>query len=127
MFDITTHNGTITVESPTGQHKTFDIRTQKPDANFAPGERVLALLAGPDNTSDYQGIGFVKPGGRIVLWKRYRNGDMPAVVKVLQHPEHYKKLGMKYHHEGRCIRCNRKLTTPESIESGIGPVCAGLE
>jgi hypothetical protein len=27
--------------------------------------------------------------------------------------------------EGTCVRCNRRLTTPESIESGIGPVCAG--
>lgn len=31
--------------------------------------------------------------------------------------------------EGTCRRCNRnrKLTVPESIQSGIGPVCAGRE
>ncbi|NNM34462.1 MAG: hypothetical protein HKO53_15395 [Gemmatimonadetes bacterium] len=28
-------------------------------------------------------------------------------------------------HEGRCACCGRKLTTPESIDRGIGPVCAG--
>ena len=28
-------------------------------------------------------------------------------------------------HEGRCARCNRKLTVPSSIESGFGPECAG--
>lgn len=28
-------------------------------------------------------------------------------------------------HEGKCCRCGRKLTVPESIESGIGPECAG--
>lgn len=28
--------------------------------------------------------------------------------------------------EGRCIRCNRLLTEPNSIKTGIGPVCAGL-
>ena len=27
-------------------------------------------------------------------------------------------------HEGRCGRCNRALTVPESIASGIGPECA---
>lgn len=27
-------------------------------------------------------------------------------------------------HEGRCGRCGRKLTTPASIDTGIGPVCA---
>ena len=27
--------------------------------------------------------------------------------------------------EGRCVKCNKKLTKPESIRTGIGPVCAG--
>ena len=27
-------------------------------------------------------------------------------------------------HEGRCGRCGRKLTTPQSVETGFGPVCA---
>lgn len=27
-------------------------------------------------------------------------------------------------HDGRCCRCGRKLTTPESVQSGIGPECA---
>jgi len=26
-------------------------------------------------------------------------------------------------HEGRCGRCSRPLTTPESIRRGLGPVC----
>jgi hypothetical protein len=28
-------------------------------------------------------------------------------------------------HEGKCGRCGRKLTAPESIASGVGPECAG--
>jgi hypothetical protein len=28
-------------------------------------------------------------------------------------------------HEGRCCRCGRRLTVPESIYAGIGPDCAG--
>jgi hypothetical protein len=32
--------------------------------------------------------------------------------------------GLKVHHEGRCCRCGRKLTVPESIETGLGPECA---
>jgi hypothetical protein len=27
-------------------------------------------------------------------------------------------------HEGRCGRCSRPLTVPESIETGLGPECA---
>ena len=28
-------------------------------------------------------------------------------------------------HSGRCLRCGRKLTHPESIETGFGPECSG--
>ena len=27
-------------------------------------------------------------------------------------------------HEGRCGRCSRVLTVPESLQTGLGPVCA---
>lgn len=30
---------------------------------------------------------------------------------------------IKFYHEGRCCRCGRKLTVPESIKTGIGPEC----
>jgi hypothetical protein len=31
----------------------------------------------------------------------------------------------EFHHCGFCCRCGRTLTDPASIESGIGPICAG--
>lgn len=125
-FDIATHNGIVTVENTVrGTHRTFRIRTQPDDAKFAPKERVLSLLVGQDNESDYNGIGFVKDDGRVILWKRYRTPQYEALVKVLTMPDHYRTLGCVYHFEGHCRRCNRTLTTPESIRDGIGPVCAG--
>ena len=36
-------------------------------------------------------------------------GVLPEALRVLHH--------------GRCGRCGRKLTTPESIRLGLGPVC----
>lgn len=34
------------------------------------------------------------------------------------------KLGqVQFMHEGRCGRCGRELTDPESIQSGLGPEC----
>ena len=30
---------------------------------------------------------------------------------------------IKIHHNGHCSICGKKLSTPESIENGIGPVC----
>lgn len=127
-FDIRTHNGKITVENTVrGTHRTFRIKTQPEDANFAPNERILSLLVGPDNTGDYLQIGFVKDDGRVILWRKYRTAQYEALVRVLQRPDHYRSLGCQYHYEGRCRRCNRTLTTPESVQSGIGPVCAGRE
>jgi hypothetical protein len=39
-----------------------------------------------------------------------------------------RKAAEDYGHEiGSCAICNRTLTDPESIERGIGPICAGKE
>lgn len=124
-FDIRTHNGKITVENTVrSTHRTFQIKTQKADADFAPGERILSLLTGSDNQLSYTSIGFVKPDGRVILWKKYRTDHYRALVRVLQQPERYKALGCVYHYEGACRRCNRALTNPTSIITGIGPECA---
>lgn len=125
MNVIDTHNGVYTVtSSKTGEHRTFMIRTQDTDAAFAPGERIVALLTGPDNENDYQPFGFVKPGGRIVVWKKHRGGEFEQLARMLEHLEEHQQAGrVAVDHEGRCRRCNRRLTTPESIRSGIGPVC----
>ena len=70
---VATHNGTITIYNPaTDAHRTFRIRTQPDDSDFAPGQRVVSLLVGPDNESDYQGFGFVSYG-RIAVWHSRRN------------------------------------------------------
>jgi len=126
-FNIATHNGRITMRNPaTGNHRTFQIRTQPADSEFAPGERVVALMNGSDNENSYQGFGFVKDNGWIILWKRYRqSGTYQAYTRMLREPAHYaEKHDIDYLYEGRCRVCNRTLTNPESIESGIGPVCA---
>lgn len=127
-MNIATHNGTVTVQSPTGNHRTFEIKTQKQDANFAPGKRILSLLTGPNNESDYRGLGFVIDG-KVILWKKNRTPHYWSLVKMLlaDNIESYESKGVKYYFEGRCIRCNRKLTTPESVESGIGPICAARD
>ena len=77
------HNGPYTIESQqTGDHRTFLIRTQRPDANFAPGERTIALLRGPDNEADYQGFGFVTDHG-IRVWASKRGGKFETYARLL--------------------------------------------
>jgi len=33
---------------------------------------------------------------------------------------------LAFYHHGRCCKCGRPLTTPESIQKGIGPFCDSL-
>jgi hypothetical protein len=123
-FAVGSHNGTITItNAATGQHRTFRIKTQKADAKFAPGERIVSLLTGPDNEQSFTQFGFVKSNGYIALWNKYRTATFRTYCRMLRYPGEYADR-CEYLYEGRCRRCDRKLTVPESIKSGIGPVCA---
>jgi len=125
-FDLRTHNGIVTVANTArGTHRTFRIHTQADDAKFAPKARILGLLIGQDNETDYNGIGFVKEDGRIILWRRYQTDTYAKLIRVLEQPDRFRALGFTYSYEGHCRRCNRLLTTPDSVRDGIGPVCAG--
>jgi hypothetical protein len=129
-------NGKITIESPKGGHRTFSIKTQEDDAKFAPGKRVIALLAGPDNENSYKGFGFVNETG-IYIWnsKKAPEGQpltswqvFGAMIWNLANKgeeSSYYKMGYRMLIEKKCLVCNRTLTTPESIANGIGPICAG--
>lgn len=130
---IAVFNGTHTIRNrETGEYRTFRVRTQKDDAKFAPGKRVLSLLTGSDNEASYTGFAFVEEDD-IKVWRsktgeeKWSNFDWFADMLFDLAANDGKKYGDKYEimTEGRCIVCNRKLTTPESIETGIGPVCAG--
>jgi hypothetical protein len=124
-------NGAITITSPKGGHRTFQVKTKKADAKFAAGKRVLSLLNGPDNTSSYVGFAFVEEDKVRVWAKKQAQGPWVAYGKMVlslcrdgeASPFHAK--GYRVMVEKRCMKCNRKLTHPESIESGLGPECAG--
>jgi hypothetical protein len=130
-FNLKTHNGIITVQSTTGQHRTFRIRTKSGKAKFAPGKRIVELLTGPDNTSDYRGFAFVNEDRQgnayIALWTNAKENDgkfYAGVKDILENPGKWKDKGFEFMVEGRCRKCNHVLTVPESIRSGIGPKCA---
>lgn len=125
-------NGTYTIVNlKTGEYRTFRVKTQPKDSKFAPGKRIVALLRGPDNERSYEPFGFVNDDGirvfkskqalkwtkwqwfAMMLWDLATNG-----VRLKGWGEYELKIAK------RCRICNRKLTTPESIDSGIGPICA---
>jgi hypothetical protein len=122
----------------TGTRFTFRLSCPKKDterggrvADRENGLRFVALLSGPDNTTDYQYLGCIRDGGDYVhgrksrvhadapsvevfawVWDHLRAGTLPATISIW--------------HEGRCGRCGRALTVPESVASGFGPDCAAL-
>jgi len=135
MEPINISNGFLTVKNETtGQHRTFRVRTQKEDAKFAPGMRIVALLTGPDNTSDYRGFGFVLDNGWISLWKKNKTTHFEGLAKAVRLASKAiekgessfttQKAAYSVQLSKRCLRCNRTLTTPESLERGLGPECA---
>lgn len=117
-----THNGTITaVNRKTGTHRTFQVKTQKDDANFMPGRRIVSLKSGPLEAR-WITFGLVDLG-RVILWRKNRDSDFfKWAARFLANPSEFEdKVALKL--EGRCRVCNRKLTTPASIDTGVGPVC----
>ena len=127
-FNLATHNGKLTVLSiATGEHRTFRIKTQKPGSTFAPGQRVISLLTGSDNQSSYTGFGFVRDNGKISVYTKKLGTWFEDVAKFLGNLAKFEAAGkVEVNWSVKCRKCNKELTTPESIRSGIGPVCAGL-
>lgn len=116
----------FTVSNPSNKHYTYKIKLKKFEKNSC---WFIYLLTGPQNTSDYTYLGVYVPsihGVRITAKSKYTEDSEP--VKVLKWAlariaNDNLPVGYKIQHEGRCGRCGRTLTTPESISRGIGPEC----
>lgn len=122
-------NAIFTIQNEkTGGRFTFKVATKKNDPTAPHWVRVLT---GPDNTDHYTFMGTIFGMENYVhsrksnltlhaqsvkvflwFWNALSRNELPDCIKV--------------YHEGRCGRCGRRLTVPESIENGLGPVCLGL-
>lgn len=129
-------NAILTVSSRSGARYTFKIaaphkRNQAPDP--AEPARFVDLLTGPDNRQDYTYLGLIPnvaaPAFRLTRKSRLGVDAAPVRAaaflcsRVLAHPEAPLPDGLEVRHEGRCGKCGRALTVPESIDRGIGPEC----
>lgn len=120
-------NAVLTLQSvPTGAHYTFRVRRGE-----GCDERRLPACWWVDARADgdrWVGVGRIgdtprrpllarrgAPAGALAafgwFWRRAQAGE--------SHPD------LRVFHEGRCGRCGRPLTHPESVQTGLGPVCAG--
>jgi len=118
------------LNTDTGNRLTFRVRQPNEDA-----PHFVSVLTGPENSSDYTFLGTIFDAGtenaryfhgrrsrisrdaqsaRVFNWffTRLLSGNLPESVEIW--------------HEGRCGRCGRRLTVPESIATGFGPVCVNI-
>jgi hypothetical protein len=124
---VTAGRSRITLSSRrTGARYTYRVtKPQDGDGFF------VSLLAGPDNEGDFVYLGMLS-AGVFRLTKASKMGVVaPPVAAFRYFCERVLPDGgavpdaLEVRHEGRCGRCGRALTVPESIDTGIGPECAG--
>ncbi len=115
------------VSKKTGSRYTYRVNEAERKNDNDPRAFFVALLTGPDS---YQYIGLMRDDGtfRTTAKSRLPVTSPPVAgfkwaAEMIVHERLPETL--EVWHEGRCGRCGRKLTVPESIANGIGPDCAG--
>lgn len=117
-------NGTYTVLlDPDGKtYRTLRVKDCPAHFTVKPGTQLVEYLSGSDNTNDYTGFAFLT-GRKAAVWKRYRTaGDLGKAIELLV-ADPMTAAAEYVKRSNRCFVCNRRLTTPESIARGIGPIC----
>lgn len=123
------HARITAVSARTGTRLTYQITAKFDAEGKIASPHFVALLNGANNERDYSFLGTIFDGrdyrhgrksritpdapsarGFAWIWASLVAGTMPA--------------GCEIWHEGTCSRCGRALTVPESIATGLGPVCA---
>ena len=128
--DFITGGHAIFTVSGKNRHYTYHVSRPNPTATYPDPALFIRILTGPDNTRDYSYLGVLDRGLDVRLTRKSRYNDQSEPLVVLRRARESVTTGRalpagwKVQHEGRCGRCGRKLTDPESIETGIGPVCA---
>ena len=118
----------------TKEHYTYRIRLKSGNDKF-PDTYFVDLLSGPDNQSNFIYLGIFNPKtGQFALTSKSKAGEDAWSVRFFRRcmaaifegkPEAITQSGFNLHHEGVCGKCGRKLTVPESIKTGLGPICSG--
>jgi hypothetical protein len=113
----------------------FTYRVASPKEGIGNRRRFVSVLCDGDR---YVYLGMLEKGGfsgtwsDLILTKGSKAGSDAPSARAFRYAwgaltEKPPRLAadLDIYHEGKCGCCGRPLTNPESIETGIGPVCAG--
>ncbi len=113
----------------------FTFKVSKKETENAQTLYFIKVLSGPSNDSDYTYLGTVFLNDDKGEFKSTRGSQVSAdapsfkafkwLFNMLQAGKELPPQ-VEFYHEGRCGRCGRRLTVPESIESGFGPECISM-
>jgi len=82
----------------------------------------ISSLYGPDNYLSYKYIGSIFGNQFRSTKKSIKDKSFVAFDWIWKHIEKLPN-NVEIIHEGKCGRCGKRLTVPESIKSGFGPEC----
>lgn len=110
----------------------FTLKSRKTENRFtykvkaSKDKKVFFVSVKIDSSFVY--LGYIKDYARTeVIWtqKSKVQNDSKEFVSFKWFLNHIGHEAIEFWHEGRCGHCSKKLTVPESIATGIGPVCLG--
>ena len=124
-------NATFTVVN-TDTKKWFTFKVRQPKNNNE--IYFVSVLNGSDNSSSYTFLGTYFNESQSYRYSKKSNISSDAQsAKVIswvfnRFVENEEKFPtVQVYHEGKCGSCGRKLTTPKSVKSGLGPICGGKD
>jgi hypothetical protein len=128
--------------SETGNRFTYKVTKKVVDDRRNPTVKrtlyFVKVLTGKQNTSDYSFLGTIftnpDPDPNIEVYYAYSHSSKSKVGECAQSAIVFRWFFEKviadevpecieFYHTGRCLRCGRLLTVPESIEIGYGTEC----
>ena len=119
-------NATFTIVSKkTGQRFTYKVVQREDNAPF-----FVSVLTGSDNENSYTYMGCIFQRNTFRTTRASKIGT--TAPSYIAFNWFFGKMmagimseDLEVWHSGKCGCCGRKLTTPESCSSGLGPVCSG--
>ena len=121
---------TLTLKSlRTERHYTYKVK-QAVDRETGE-EQALWFVSVLANSDEYKYVGCIGTTEQFKLTRGSKFGEEAGCVKAWRYfwagiQAGTVKPELEIRHEGRCGRCGRELTTPESVDTGFGPECSAM-